>query len=1481
MPTISKIRFTHVIYEGGNKRYNDEIFDFYGHNGAIVLENGGGKTVFIQTALQAVFPHADLAGRKVKETLSLDNGPAHVAIEWILNDKPRRRYAITCVSLFQSGNGIDSLRYVYEYGEHDSNGLDHVPFVKPYLGKSRPADKGEMQDYYTVMEQRHPLNAKASFPSIKEYRAYLEDHFQIITGEWEAIAKINDTEGGIENFFDECKSTTQLFDRLLIPTVEQSIEGYEQGAFAKMFESHREGFKKYKELKEQIEENNRILQELGQYVMLYEKLGHQEQQYEEGRREAKSYWQLSVEHEKELHLAKSRLLSQHEEWSKRKGRLLRQRKSLSIVQERQDKDALETKLQLTQNDLERAEARLGEAERNYFSLQYAEGREKRLQALAKIKQIGQQLERQSYSEDEQILQKRWDLNGGQLRYLFQEKDKKLSGRQAEKETLLKQLAKQLLAMDHKIDQLQEDILEKEKTILTRDTEQRIKRQQLEQIANKILINSHLEKVEIQMPLWAEEEQRLEQSRIALLKELKRLEEERNAKNGRRNDAIEERMKTDRELTKLLEQEERQRMEHDEVKLELVNLRPSWEKRGSLYEKQASIQEQLAEEIEKRLDHKRKLLIKERLAYRYVDDHGQQELFFADVAVSKLCEQWRHQFSLLQLGTVYINDLYDEAGGEIQSSRLWAVTLITTDHEKSILQQKLRQTKGSFAYPIRVLNTQEAANAVQGQLPSDADAEQWVVPEHWLNNEQPARFEQWKSELAEQADEVKVEREKAELDIAKWQSAQRKFAAFLVKFPLTMQQEVEQKRLNQQAKLIELNRELERLENDLINNRLKEEQRRKAVEDMGSHIIQLGMWLQEGRQYMLLANEVNKLEKEIIPVREQLDLLQKQLEREQTMQQQARQENDMLKRDEQDIIMQQRLLQLDERYSEVQSCPPEFSDGTIEELKEERKVLDLERHRIYQERRQLETNLSSEQEREQECSRLMEQLFTEHPDLDTEMPLPIEIEKRKRGGWSSIQDYRNQCQRVTREHTRTVNELQTKNGALQLLMLQFNEQFPAHEPDLFQEALWAVEERLSAEETQLRSEAEQLKQQEMQTDKQLKELEHVVGLWNKHLLVHALEDIKLPISVISEENKVEFRYNRALYTERSIEQLRVRNDRRLEEQKSVQKGRQRLKEYCSTHVKDVKLRQMTIQGVETKDNYGEITDFQKSMEQRIQMAVHLWEQTLQTHDLELQQYIQHINAHLKLIVQELKEIPKKTRVKTGEGWKEIYSFTIPVWEEQDGKQRIRKHIDWIMSKLERYTAEQEQGGWQEQQASIRKDLEKWLDARQLIQVVMNGEGVKVACHKVTNDQQVTKSAFSWEQSNRWSGGEKWSKNMTLFLGLLNYVAERKQFIQAKMKRHRTVILDNPFGKASSDHVLSPVFFIAEQLGFQMIALTAHVEGKFLQDYFPIVYSCRLRHAVDSSKQIIESTQQIQTAYFRDNDPDTLDRIGNRVSQVELF
>ncbi|MDQ7788754.1 MAG: hypothetical protein RDU41_01725, partial [Clostridia bacterium] len=182
--------------------------------------------------------------------------------------------------------------------------------------------------------------------------------------------------------------------------------------------------------------------------------------------------------------------------------------------------------------------------------------------------------------------------------------------------------------------------------------------------------------------------------------------------------------------------------------------------------------------------------------------------------------------------------------------------------------------------------------------------------------------------------------------------------------------------------------------------------------------------------------------------------------------------------------------------------------------------------------------------------------------------------------------------------------------------------------------------------------------------------------------------------------------------------------------------------------------------------------------------------------------------------------------------------------------------------------------------IKKQLESWLHPKQLFQVIDSGQEIKIRCRKVTSDTQVSATFTDWPRTEKWSGGEKWSKNMTLFLGILNYLAEKRRHIRREKQNHRVVILDNPFGKASSDHVLGPVFFVAKQLGFQLIALTAHAEGKFLRDHFPILYSCRLRPTPDPSISVMTKEKEISRAFFQDTDPFIMERLGE-MEQLTLL
>ena len=371
-----------------------------------------------------------------------------------------------------------------------------------------------------------------------------------------------------------------------------------------------------------------------------------------------------------------------------------------------------------------------------------------------------------------------------------------------------------------------------------------------------------------------------------------------------------------------------------------------------------------------------------------------------------------------------------------------------------------------------------------------------------------------------------------------------------------------------------------------------------------------------------------------------------------------------------------------------------------------------------------------------------------------------------------------------------------------------------------------------------------------------------------LTVTSDEEIKL--NNLSDELKQTIPYKRQEVTTAAKEKLDRVN--KLLDKKTLETEEQKkvFINFCDSEIIDVKLKDMAASGVKFKNTLNDIEEWKKRLNERITRTIQIALDDIREHDKEVQQFINQLHSYLVTMVQELKSIPKKTRIKVEDEWKEVFIFNVPEWDEKEGKEELARHIDWMLNQLESDRFRDENGIELPEQA--KKEIEKWLKSKQLLQIVMKQNTIKVKCRKVTNDGKMRSAPFSWEVSNSWSGGEKWSKNMTLFLGILNYLAEKRKQIIPTNKHYRTVIVDNPFGKASSDHVLDPVFFIAEQLGFQIIALTAHAEGKFIRTYFPIVHSLRLRNSKDSSTQIMTKEKEIKTAYFKDSDPETLLRLG---------
>lgn len=103
-------------------------------------------------------------------------------------------------------------------------------------------------------------------------------------------------------------------------------------------------------------------------------------------------------------------------------------------------------------------------------------------------------------------------------------------------------------------------------------------------------------------------------------------------------------------------------------------------------------------------------------------------------------------------------------------------------------------------------------------------------------------------------------------------------------------------------------------------------------------------------------------------------------------------------------------------------------------------------------------------------------------------------------------------------------------------------------------------------------------------------------------------------------------------------------------------------------------------------------------------------------------------------------------------------------------------------------------------------------------------------------------------------------MALFLGCLNYLSEKRCHLRRAKYNTRVVI--------------------AKQLGFQILALTAHQEGSFIRKYFPVVYSCRFAEMANKKGKVLVPDKEIKTAFFEEHHPESLARL-DEYEQLGLF
>jgi chromosome segregation ATPase len=248
MPQINRIRIINFSYNNNHRNIVDETFDLLqGENALFNLKNGGGKSVLVQLLLQPIIPKTKLMSRRIEDFFKGKKTPSYIMIEWKLEDQGG--YLLTGIALTNkesqvreqddANNSIKYYTFTSAYRESNAFDIKNIPLIKQQNEKIYIEDFKDARKQIIAKEKETGAVRLFSDEDGADYRRHLES-FNIFQDEWKSIIlKINESEGGVIEIFEKCKTSQQLMNDWILKSVEKVVtnEDKDQKKLEQMLEN--------------------------------------------------------------------------------------------------------------------------------------------------------------------------------------------------------------------------------------------------------------------------------------------------------------------------------------------------------------------------------------------------------------------------------------------------------------------------------------------------------------------------------------------------------------------------------------------------------------------------------------------------------------------------------------------------------------------------------------------------------------------------------------------------------------------------------------------------------------------------------------------------------------------------------------------------------------------------------------------------------------------------------------------------------------------------------------------------------------------------------------------------------------------------------------------------------------------------------------------------------------------------------------------
>ncbi|RRD94165.1 hypothetical protein EII17_09405 [Clostridiales bacterium COT073_COT-073] len=1471
MATIEKVRLTNIIYDNGEKRYNDMTFDFRSEHSVILLQNGIGKTVFIQLLMQAIVPHMEVAGRRIKDTLVLTGEPAHIAVEWLIREKPRT-YAVTAVSLYLDNQELKSLKYVYQYGEGDNQDILSMPFsIMETEGVFRPASRFEIWEYYKEMKEKRML-AK-TFDTINSYCNYLEKELFIVPEQWKKIALINKEEGGMEVFFKNCGTTRQLMEHLLIPVAEDVLMTGEKINFADTFEKQRDNFKKNKELMAEIRRLKSVLWQMEVYIKKYAGHHQVEMEYDKAILSLKALkkYILTQKNQKEQSLVRIRQDLEENEQSQKKNKfqeiswkIRSLEEELALFSEEEKEQKLLQVQKQTEYDTLRSRLESIEISICHYEI---------LSLQEQIAELQKQTERLSQSPEAETLEEELEEVYAFLHGYFEDLLTKYRNKLVEVELRLESNQTEMEKNQSAQRQLQKELNQIYAENGIKKGEIRRQNKEMQELAHLLdlsgqeSIDSRMESYRKRMRELQEENSKIEHEITDGKQRIENLENETKELTQRRRAITESKGKLMAE-NHLLKESALDLMVR--IIEELGNI--PLEQPDSLYQRESQIFHLLENALQKRERAYQESLEKERLETRLYTMYEGSESFVADPALSEIASKIAGDLPSAVLGTKYLDVLCQSYGYEVeklyQLYPFWAITLVVGGEEVEKAGRLLEKYTDKLTIHIMILSTLEVKLLLEKMVSLEDDSflyENMVFPRSWRDNLDQDYFEQWKKKHQREAEEAKQQCREAFGILQQGKNLETAIISFFKQYPYERFRDLNM----QMDKLLSKEEELEKsyLENEkkVVYQKQKIEQCERKKNENDTELNHLFIWHEKVQKYKSLQRECQNMEIELEHGESSLQQKEKEkqrLEREKQsldgLQKEYMAERSRWQNEQAGILAK-------EIYQKCLSYEIKYSKDSLEVLMQRSKGVEKQLLGIHSEKSQLKEQIDFWQEQLKKARKEEE---TKRKKARSQVRILEDFEEAEQ---VALDDKLRRLEPELKELGKRVVKLSVQITELCKKIAEEREKLQAigfAEAFLFTMLLSIAKKQIEEEKQLLKKEAQNLAEHIVRLEKELERERH---FWHeleireqRHQKALIYKEIDKYPQIVGENDFINYAYDPEKMVNHYFKLVEKTYYQYEDSLKQIMLEWEVYQDFCRKNIEDPRLLQNCIDSIANCHNYEELLHVQDKISFGLKRSIEMTEENMRQSEEDLQTFLSHLSGFCLRLLEEIHDIQYKTRVVTQSGSQLVFEFVIPKLENEAIKKILRNYIEEIIQKYDRFSGEENETSAKEEiQREKKALLSRDFNSAQLIWKALGDESIRIKCRKVNDRTELSKNLFDWETSQRWSGGEGWSKNMALFLAILNYIEEKKYIPENEGKIGRTVVLDNPFGKASSRYVLEPVFYIAKKLGYQIIALTAHAEGKFISDFFPVVYSGVSAEAADAeiSTRILDFKRSLNIAHLR--------------------